>query len=66
MAAPSDGEEPAHAHARAARDRDPVRRPGPHVGSGLPLLLTLSARCGTDQGARSRTTWFRVDYPQHG
>ena len=30
---------------------------------GLYLLLTLSAQCGTDQGARCRTTWLRVDYP---
>jgi len=30
---------------------------------GLYLLLTLSARCGTGHGPRSRTTWFRLGYP---
>ena len=30
---------------------------------GLYLLLTLSTRCGTGHGTRSRTAWFRIDLP---
>lgn len=30
---------------------------------GLYLLLTLSTRCGIEDGPQSRTAWFRIDYP---
>ncbi len=30
---------------------------------GLYLLLTLSTRCGIENGLQSCTAWFRIDYP---